>query len=300
MKPMLASAIEHVDTLRYPLLASPKLDGIRCLIMKDGAYSRNLKLIPNTFIQKRLIDAPEGLDGELVVGDAKAADCFNRSSSGVMSYNGEPDFTFWVFDRFDMPEHSFSARLDRAKLDAKNLDYASKPRKGGPFVKHVAHKLIAGPEELLKYESQMLIAGFEGIMLRDPAGPYKHGRSTLREGYLLKLKRFLDSEAEIIDVYEQERNDNEATLDELGRTKRTSHKAGKTGKGVLGGVVVRDIRSGVEFQIGTGFDDASRKELWAGRESLVDLVIKYKYQPTGVKEKPRFPVFLGFRDKIDL
>jgi hypothetical protein len=29
-------------------------------------------------------------------------------------------------------------------------------------------------------------------------------------------------------------------------------------------------------------------------------VVKYKSQPTGVKDKPRFPVFLGFRDVVDM
>ena len=55
-------------------------------------------------------------------------------------------------------------------------------------------------EELIDYEQGAVEDGYEGVMLRDPSAPYKYGRSTVRKGYLLKLKRFEDSEAEVIDI----------------------------------------------------------------------------------------------------
>jgi DNA ligase-1 len=36
------------------------------------------------------------------------------------------------------------------------------------------------------------------------------------------------------------------------------------------------------------------------RKKLLGKIVKYKYQEIGVLEKPRFPVFLGFRDKEDM
>jgi len=135
-------------------------------------------------------------------------------------------------------------------------------------------------------------------MLRHQNGPYKHGRSTEREGWLLKLKRFDDSEAVILSAYELMHNANEATQNELGYTERSSHKAGMVGKGVLGGLSVRDVYSGVEFDIGTGFDQATREALWKQRDQLPEQVIKYKFFASGVKDKPRFPVFLGFRSDL--
>jgi DNA ligase-1 len=151
-------------------------------------------------------------------------------------------------------------------------------------------------------------------MIRSTAGPYKFGRSTEKEGWLLKLKRFEDSEAVVLGCYELMHNANEATKDELGHTKRSSHKANKQGRGTLGGLHVRDLKTGVEFDIGTGFDDALRAELWSLHQlnvalqvpakfsagAVVGRVAKYKFFPTGSKDKPRFPVFLGFRDSIDM
>ena len=43
-----------------------------------------------------------------------------------------------------------------------------------------------------------------------------------------------------------------------------------------------------------------RVELWKDRANLVGKFIKYKFFPSGSKDRPRFPVWLGFRDKIDM
>ena len=137
-------------------------------------------------------------------------------------------------------------------------------------------------------------------MLRHPDGPYKHGRSTAKEGWLLKVKRFEDSEARIIGFSELMHNANEAKRNELGHLERSSHKANKVGKQMLGALTVQDLKTKVEFDIGTGFTEDQRRLLWATGDNLLGKVVKYKSQPTGVKEKPRFPVFLGFRDKVDM
>src|SRR5690606_8348078 len=85
----------------------------------------------------------------------------------------------------------------------------------------VPHRLINNEAELLDYERVTVDAGFEGLILRDPNGPYKYGRSTAREGWMLKLKRFKDSEAEVIGVEEEMHNGNEAKVNALGLTERS-------------------------------------------------------------------------------
>lgn len=77
MKPLLAcNAPANLNSLPYPLFASVKLDGIRCVIKDGVALSRTLKPIRNQYIQS-LLGRPEfnGLDGELIVGDPAASDC---------------------------------------------------------------------------------------------------------------------------------------------------------------------------------------------------------------------------------
>lgn len=289
MKPMLASKLEHPEKLRFPVLASPKLDGIRCLIINGQAVSRNLKPIPNMVVSEILRGLPP-MDGELIVGPPGAADVFNRTSSGVMSKDGIPKFTYWVFDALTANPMPFKYRLVLAK------SYANA---SGNTVKFVAHKIISNLEELNEYEAQMLLAGYEGIMVRDPGGPYKQGRSTEREGWLLKVKRFEDAEAKIIGFQELEHNNNERTTDELGRAKRSSHKANKQAANKLGAFIVQRASDEQVFNIGTGFTEVERVDFWERRGSLLGKLVKYSFQPAGVKDAPRFPVFLGMRDEAD-
>jgi DNA ligase-1 len=130
-------------------------------------------------------------------------------------------------------------------------------------------------------------------MVRRPEGLYKQGRSGKTDKWLCKIKQFEDAEAECIGIVEQQHNGNEPTINELGYTRRSSHKANRTLKGTTGALVCR-TPGGIEFQIGTGMNDALRAEFWA--DPPVGKQIKYKSQPTGVKDKPRFPVYLGIRE----
>lgn len=275
-------------------MASPKLDGIRALIYKGEVVSRNLKPIPNEYVQKLFKDLPEGMDGELVVGQPTAPDCFRKTSSGVMSIKGEPKVTFYVFDLFSMPQDSFANRYDFLRHLVKENKY--------PKVKLVPQVRIKDSFKLDEYEATMTERGYEGIMVRTMAGAYKHGRSTLKEGYLMKLKRFEDSEAEIIKVNELFHNQNELEKDKLGHAKRSSKKAGLVKAGTMGSVTVRDIHTGVEFNIGAGFTEEERLWFWQHRRkaSVKGRIVKYTFFPSGSKEKPRFPVYQGFRDEIDL
>jgi DNA ligase 1 len=289
MKPMLAALCEDIMKLRYPVIASPKLDGIRALVLNGQLVSRTLKPIPNRHVQKLFAGLPEGTDGELIMGAAND-DPYRRTVSAVMSEDGEPDVTYFVFDNF----------LAKGGFNYRYLSVCELKLKQRKNINVVLHEMVYDVEELNVFESKCIELGFEGAMIRDPNGPYKFGRSTAKEGYLLKLKRYQDSDAKIIGTYELMHNGNEAVTNALGRTERSSHKDNKTGLDSLGGFELRDIHTEVEFRCGTGLTQNDRETLWDTREELIGKIIKYKYFPTGSKEKPRHPVFLGFRSKLDL
>lgn len=302
-RPMLAAKPrpEELDTalaaLPYPALFSPKLDGVRATVQNGRLYSRALKLIPNRAMQALWgREELNGLDGEIIVGPPTAGDCFNRTTSVVMSRDKPADSAvFWVFDR--LGDEPFYWRLANAE-DC--IELCCKP--GLEVVKHT---LLRTPAARWKYEEKMLKKGYEGVMRRDLNGAYKHGRSTLKEGGLVAIKRFVDAEAVILNTYEQERNINEQKVNELGRLKRSSHKAGKVGKGTLGGFAVEyrpklGVVQVFHVATGVGLTEALRAELWARRSSLIGKKIKFRYQKVGTMEAPRLPVFLGFRDERDL
>lgn len=291
LKPMLAETIHDVSTLGFPVLASPKLDGVRALFINKQVVSRNLKPIRNKFVQAWAEANFElhGLDGELIVGEHDKG-VFQRTTSGVMGSKGEPDFIYWVFDNWDTPDVPYSIRLRAIRESGTNTF---------PRVKIVPTRRINSTEELLAFEVDCLARGFEGVMVRDPEGGYKYGRSTLKQGWLLKLKQFVDAEAIVIGYEEQLHNVNESKPDELGRGKRSQSAAGLLPAGTLGALLCRST-TGIEFAIGTGFDTATRATLWKQRAKLKGKLVKYKSFPIGVKDAPRFPVFLGFRDNNDV
>lgn len=291
-KPMLAVDCGDVSTLKFPLLASPKLDGVRAIVLDGVVMSRSLKPIPNMHVQKLYKNLPNGLDGELIAGDPCAPDAYRKTVSMVMSDDKPIDGLIY---------HVFDLQGSRQFEDRHRTVQYIQRTTTVPQVLAVEHTLITDLDILLHLEAAYVAAGYEGVMLRSIEGPYKFGRSTRKEGYLLKLKRFADSEAEVLGVVELMHNGNEAKTNALGRTERSSHKAGKTGLGTLGALKVKDVTTGVEFEIGTGFSAAERLAIWTlGTGGVIGKLAKYKYFPSGSKDKPRFPVFLGWRNPLDL
>lgn len=286
MKPMLAAKLDEkaLSKLVFPLLASPKLDGIRCLTTTKGPVSRNLKPTPNRELQALMKELPPGLDGELVI----PGELFSEVSSVVMSHGARSKLIeYWVFDSWLRAHNTFKLRNQDVATAVKRLNL--------DWVRHIPQTTVRTLKAVLELEEKFLAADFEGIMLRDPEAPYKYGRSTVKQQGLMKLKRFSDSEAVIIGMVELCKNLNEMRFDELGRAKRSSKKDGKVRAGTLGALQVKDCVTGIEFEIGTGFHADTRKTLWKDRKHIIGDVVKYKYQAVGVKTKPRFPVFLGFR-----
>lgn len=295
LRPMLASKIE-VEQIKFPMLAQPKLDGFRALIVKGELVSRNLKPIVNPDVF-RLYSSHEfeGFDGELIIPDHGDKNAFQKTSSIVTTLDkpvSKEDIQFCVFDLWDMPEETYTNRFKNIKS---RLKLMNKP----PQFKLIPTKIVSTVEELLDFERRVLACGYEGIILRRTDSPYKYGRSTTKQGYLLKLKRFVDDEAIIIGFEERMHNANEATINKLGYTERSTKQGNKKPMGTLGAFKVRD-RSGREFHVGTGLTDSQRQEIWNKREDYINKIIKFQhFAGAGVLELPRFPSFKGFRDVQD-
>lgn len=293
LRPMLAARDVDLARLIYPVLASPKIDGIRALVRSGQFLSRKLKPLPNKELQrwaKQYGRVIEGLDGELCWGKPNSPTLFNDTQSAVMSHDGDlSKITFSFFDdwrRGEQPYHEVLIGLVR-RFESEKLP---------PWFVPLISREIHHPEDLMDYEERMVKRGFEGIMLRQPNGAYKFGRSTMREGHLVKMKRFLDAEATVIGVEPFYENTNEQTRDARGYSKRSKKQAGMVAHEKLGSLVVVTDK-GIEFNIGSGFTDADRVALWGKRrgKQLIGQVVTYKHQPHGAKEKPRIPIFLHLR-----
>lgn len=285
-KPMLAGSFDP-QKAKFPYIATPKIDGIRFLMVDGVAVSRKFKPIRNSYIQN-LLSAylPDGADGELTSGHT-----FQSSTSAVMRVKGEPEFKVWIFDWVDP---------SKEEIDPYHVRMLSMPTIKAPFSFEVLYgSNIKSIDELNKYEQFCLNNGYEGAMVRDPNGTYKFGRSTVNENILLKLKRFVDDEGELIDIEEKTSNQNPEEKDAFGYVKRSTSMSGLVPMGTAGTLIIKD-KEGRTLRIGSGLNDELRKDIWDNKDKYLGSLVKYKYFPQGVKELPRHPVFLGFRHPDDV
>ena len=257
---MLAAELTDERQLRYPLLATPKVDGIRFLVVGGRAVTRSLNPIPNERIREWIeANLPEGVDGEITVPGG-----FGATSSAVTRQGGTPDFTLHVFDwAQDAP---YQARI----ASAASLDNIY------PRVRVLVPVEIHTEAELWGFEDRCLAEGHEGVILRDPNGPYVCGRTTEGSQLMLKLKRHKDDEAIILTVFPMDESDAEA-----------------------GGLAVewKGVRFNLAWNSSLGL---TRADVWAMHESLRGRIVRFRHQPHGAKRLPRFPVLTGFREGWDL
>lgn len=305
-KPMLAAGGADLEKLRYPIYATPKVDGVRCINKGGEMFSRTLKKFPSLWINEMAGKAREmgyllnGLDGELIVStngvfnsgadrDETGSTLPNRTTSALMTHGSMEGLRWYLFDTQEEPHQTYEHRYLR--LMSMQLPY-------WVYVLN-AHRCM-GPDDVLYYERHYVLErGYEGLVLRDPHAPYKFGRSTLREQGLVRYTTWETSEAEILDLEEEMENRNELLVNEQGFNKRSSHQENKVPKGRMGSLLVRDLKTGVEFNIGTGFDHALRQEMWDKRSEMVGRIVTYRFKPAGAKDKPRFPAFRMLRSNLD-
>lgn len=277
-----ASEIPDLHAIKnWPKYIQPKYDGICCLARDGDALSRTMKDIPNKYIREQFAKADlHGFHGELMLrgGD------FNDIQSAIMSRDGEPDFVYYAYDVWDH-EGDYASRY--GALSARCLNVPE-------WVILAPTLLINSPEEAVKYLGQFLAEGYEGAMLRDPNSLYKQGRHTLKGEGLLKLKEFSDSEATVIGLEQRMISISGGKLDERGYKKTSNKKEDKMPSGDLGSLVVE--WRGVVFNIGSGFTQAQREDIWKMRD-IIGKTVTFQYQELSKDGVPRFPTFKGFREE---
>ena len=222
------------------------------------------------------------------------------TTSGVMSFDGVPNFTYHLFDVWSL-QLPFFERLRYLKQNIPGDSSVLRGLHTQGTIEVLQQTFVRDALTLNSYEQLCMMEGYEGIMVRDPNGKYKFGRSTAKEGTLLKIKRWTDSEAVILGFREFMHNANELQEDNFGYAKRSSHQAGKVPMNTLGSLVCRDIPSNQLVDIGTGFSQEQRKQIWDNQDEFKKQIVKYKhFAEAGVKNAPRFPVFIGFRHLEDM
>jgi DNA ligase-1 len=207
-EPMLAHKYEDHE-FNYPVFSQPKLDGIRCIVTRDGMFSRNGKKIISA---PHIRDNLEGffrkhphaiLDGELYCD--KLANNFNKICSLVKRTKPSLEeleesaetIEYWVYDApkigMSCESDAFINRFDLMRDALDNNIYKK--------IKVVTTLKVSSQEELDQAYEFYMDQGYEGQMVRLDR-TYENKRSK----HLLKRKEFMDEEFIIESVVEGEGN----------------------------------------------------------------------------------------------
>ncbi len=308
VKPQLAEdAI--LDQVRFPCIVQPKIDGVRALNLNGTLTGRSLKTFDGFGITD-FFSRPEfeGLDGEMTLGSKP--NCSDRLCSLTTGAMGRfkdvtemPDLHWWVFDYItpEMRDRPYSWRYSVLKGAAAQMNH--------PRVHLVPMFTAKNVAELQGYIAGNFDQGYEGTIIRNPEAPYKPGRATQKGQELWRVKPWADAEILVTGISEGEVNTNEAKKNALGRTERSSAKAGMVANGQIGsiqGVMLADFHDpftgkllfskDLPITVGSGeMTVAEAEHYFKNPHEIVGHVVKFKHMTHGVKDKPRFPTYMSHR-----
>lgn len=275
LDPMLAKDYEdYKDKLTFPVFSQPKLDGLRCVVTREGAFSRQWK--PFVTLQ-HIRDAVQplfdkypdllALDGEMYSHELK--DKFEEIVSIVKQPKASAEdiekckqsVQYHVYDIITKRDHLFNQR---------QMDYRLLVREAASeSIKAVESTPAHNQEELDSIYQQYIEQGYEGQMIRKWNSSYQHKRTK----DLLKRKDFHDAEFEIVG-YKEGKGSREGCI-----ILRLAMSDGKEFDSVPVG--------GIEYQ----------KRLWTRRLDILGMQATVKYQNLSSDGIPRFNNTIKIRTK---
>jgi len=247
-------------------LGSRKLDGVRCLIRKEGnkvtAYSRQgneFTTIQKVLDEVALIPGDFVLDGEICLMDKDG----NEDFQGIMKQIKRKDHTienpkYVIFDYLTLEE--FANKEGTTKLQDRYTSLQTCFKISDLTFTNILSLLsqiqITGIDHLSEMIANADANGYEGIMLRKNAG-YEGKRSK----NLLKCKKFFDAEYEVLDI------------------EFDSHRVIREGKEVvipmLANVWIE--HKGYRVAVGSGWNQEQRIRYQANPEQLLGKTITVQY-----------------------
>lgn len=311
MKPQLAEdAI--IEQVRFPCIVQPKIDGVRALNLTGTLTGRSLDPFEGYGITD-YFSKPQfkWLDGEMTLDDnPKSMERLCSLTTGAMGrFKGVTemaDLHWWVFDYLPDPSLRYLSRYNLLKMKVEELAH--------PRIHLVPMYEVHGPNDLQRFIAEFADQGYEGTIIRNPEAPYKQGRATKKGQELWRVKPWADAEILVTGITEGEINGNEAKKNTLGRTERSSAKAGMIPNGQVGsiqGTMLADFHDpftgkllfakNLPVTVGSGEMTIEEATYYFQHQNkIVGHIVKFKHMTHGVKDKPRFPTYVSHRLRQDM
>jgi DNA ligase 1 len=262
--------------IKAGLSASRKYDGYRCFaVVHNGEvalYTRNGEIFHNfPGVEESLLQICGAgsyvFDGEIMSNNFQG---MQKSAFASKRRTVVGDMVYHIFDMIPYEEWETKQFKTLAFDRYANLD-AFINANPMPNLKVVERVMVSDRQHLLDLELVYILDGYEGVMA-NPNIPYYTGKKSNK---MLKFKQFKSMDCKIMSAYKG---------DPLSKYKDT-----------LGGFTVEQ-ENGVLCDVGGGYDDAERDEMWKD-QTIIGRIMEVKYQNlTEDDKKMRFPVFVRFRD----
>jgi DNA ligase-1 len=274
------------EVIDYPVRVEPKLDGLRCIIVKNDGnvtmFTRSGSVIETLPQIKNAIEKSDWdnfvLDGEVMGSD------WNESASVVMSYKSNKNdsnmfyhvFDAMAFDDWRDQQCSLSL-LNRISLAAELIEQTNCKK-----ITDVFGETVNNEKELLQFYANCMSKGYEGIMIKKLHANYSFKRSDA----VVKMKPVATYEGMIVGHY-------------LGNR-------GSKREGLWGGFEVV-MSNGIITRVGGGYTDKLKSEIGIDPNAWIGKIVEVEGQPDPMTKdgltkdgKVRFPVFLRERDLRDV
>ena len=294
----------------YPFLASRKLDGMRAVSLEGKFFSRSMKPLRDG-VQEAFEDflsesnrAGLVFDGELYSHNldfSQLMSILRRGGSEVPSH-----VKFHIFDVMSVAEWKYGGERPFADRVSEYCNWVNHYWDRGDYAEAfraepVNQFVCKNSEDIRLHFNDAIDEQFEGLMLRDPLGRYKHGRGTLREGLIYKFKEWVTVDAKIVGYkratrMKKEYADSDRGTDELGHSHRTSAKDTREEYDGIGSIVLLSS-DGVEFGAGIA-KECDFKITWADRDAYLGRWVEARFMRHGAKDRPRFAGITRTRDDL--
>ena len=303
-----------LSELIFPCWQQPKIDGVRAWNPNGALLGRSMDPHKGFGITE-YFSKPEfvGLDGEMILGSKP--NCTDRlcslttgAMSGFRGITAMQDINWWVFDYLteETLDFSYEARYYALADEVLALHH--------PRVHLVPYTWVDNLSQANEAIANNAEAGYEGTVFRNPSEKHKPGRPTKKGQQLMRVKPWSDSEAIITGIVEGSENQNEAKVNSLGRTERSSAQEGKVPNGKVGslkGKLLADFfdpytgkllfPKDLAITMGKGeMTDAEAIHYFNHPDEIVGHVVKFQHMTHGVLDLPRFGGYLSHRSKEDM
>ena len=302
ISPMLATTFDKAKMAKtktkgykmpFPCYVQPKYDGIRCLshLVRDDAGFRlvmesrkgvafaNFDHIRDALLsypilrQSLVAGVTIYLDGELYTDlltfeQINGATRLTAGKATSEDLDNIEKINYHIYDIYipTLPLLTYTQRMER-------MDFIRYPHipEFADVVVCVSTETATSVEDVEKFHDSYVKAGFEGIMLRDPAGIYEIDK---RSAYLQKYKEFMEEEFVIVGFHD--------------------------GKALEAGLVIWECETsaGLQFSARPRGTREHRRELFASAEEYVGRYLTVIFQEYSADGVPRFPVGKSVREDM--